>query len=107
MGTTDGELIKMVKDLGIKNFRGCFMRDTLPTNPLQNECGILNFQSSEDGNGTHWSAYFKKGTVKIFFDSFGTNPPDELVKYLGKGILSNTFQIQKINSDICGELCVL
>ena len=107
MGTSDSELIKMTEDLGIKNFRGCFMRDTLPSVCMKNECGILNFQSSEDGNGSHWTAWFKKGESKIFFDSFGTNPPEELVKYLGKGILSSTFQIQKINSDICGELSVL
>ena len=107
MGTTDGELIKMVKDLGIKNFRGCFMRDMLPTHPLEYECGIINFQGETEGNGTHWSCYWKKENCKIFFDSFGTNPPDELVNYLGRGILSSTFQIQKINSDICGELCIL
>ena len=107
VGTTDDDLNKMVNDLNIKNFRGCFMRDTLPDSPLNNECGIINFQSTVDGNGSHWSAYFKKGDSKIFFDSFGTNPPDELVKYLGNGILSSIFQIQKINSDICGELSIL
>src|SRR3977135_3220142 len=107
MGTTDGDLIKMANDLGIKNFRGCYMRDTLPDRPLNYESGIINFQGETEGNGTHWSAWFKKGESKIFFDSFGTNVPNELVKYLGKGILSSTFQIQKINSDICGELCIL
>src|SRR3977135_2301623 len=107
MGTSDNDLNKMVKDLGIKNFRGCYMRDTLPTHPLDYECGIINFQGETEGNGTHWTAYFKKGDSKIFFDSFGTNVPDELVKYLGKGILSSTFQIQQINSDICGELSIL
>src|SRR5437773_7966818 len=107
MGTTDGDLIQMAKDLDIKHFRGCFMRNELPSHPKENECGILNFQSSEDGNGTHWSCYWKEGESKIFFDSFATNPPDELVKYLGSGILSSTFQIQNINSDICGELCIL
>src|SRR5437773_9430193 len=107
MGTTDGELIKMVKDLGIKSFRGCFMKNELPSHPKENECGILNFESSEDGNGSHWSCYWKEGESKIFFDSFGTNPPEELVKYLGPRILSSTFQIHQINSDICGELALL
>src|SRR5271156_2532194 len=106
-GTTDTELIKMVNDLGIKNFRGCYMRNTLEDRPLQYECGIINFQGEMEGNGTHWTAWFKKGETKIFFDSFGTNPPDELQKYLGKEILSGTFQIQQINSDICGELSIL
>ena len=107
MGTTDGDLIKMAKDLGIKSFRGCFMRDTLPTHPLDYECGIINFQGETEGNGSHWSCFWKEGESKIFFDSFGTNPPGELVKYLGNGILSSTFQVQRINSDICGELCIL
>ena len=101
MGTTDRELIKMAKDLDIKSFRGCFMRNELPPDgPWAYECGILNFQSSEDGNGSHWSCFWKEGESKIFFDSFGTNPPDELVKYLNNGIFSSTFQVQKINSDL-------
>ena len=74
--------------------------------PSWKECGIINFESSLDGNGSHWACYWKKGNNKIFFDSFGTNVPDELVNYLGPGILSSTFQIQKINTDICGELFI-
>ena len=107
-GTTDSELNKMVKDLGIKNYRGCFMRNELPPDkPWSQECGIINFESSSDGSGTHWSVWYKNGDTKIFYDSFGTNPPKELVNYLGGNILSSTFQIQNINSDICGELCIL
>ena len=41
--TTDTELNKMAKDLKIKNYRGCFMRNTLPKEPLENECGIIKF----------------------------------------------------------------
>ena len=78
--TTDTELIKMIKNLGIKNFRGCFMRNELLTEPKEIECGILNFQSNIEGNGIHWICWFKNKEMKIFFDSFGTNPPDELVK---------------------------
>src|SRR3977135_2916163 len=97
----------MAKDLGIKNYRGCYMSNDLPLFPEENECGIINSQSSDDGNGKHWFCYFKNGETKIFFDSFGTNPPEELVNYLGHGILCSTFQIQKINSNICGELEIL
>src|SRR6266853_4571489 len=109
--TTDTELDKMAKDLNIKNYRGCFMRFTLPDKPLESECGIINFQAESEGNGSHWTCWYNNVSgmtnTKIFFDPFGTNPPDELVKYLGSRILSNTFQIQKINSDICGELSIL
>jgi len=106
--TTDKDLNKMATDLNIKKFRGCFMRNELPPDgPWFVECGIINSESSNNGNGKHWFCWHKNGNTKIFFDSFGTNPPEELVNYLGKGILSTTFQIQKINSDICGELCIL
>src|SRR6266853_6837867 len=106
-GTTDTELDKMAKDLNIKNYRGCFMIDELKNlEPQTVECFVLNFADSNT-SGSHWSAVWKAVNTKIFFDSFGTNPPDELVKYVGLRILSNTFQIQKINSDICGELSIL
>ena len=105
--TTDTELSKMVKDLNIKNYRGCYMSNELPPFPEENECGIINSQSSDDGNGKHWFCWYKNGDIKIFFDSFGTSPSLELVNYLGSGILTSTFQIQKINSDICGELNLL
>lgn len=107
MGTSDSELNKMAKDLGIKNYRGCYMKDQLKNlEPKNVECFILNFEDS-DSSGSHWSAVWHEGNSKIFFDSFGTNPPFELINYLGPGILSSTFQIQKINTDICGELCIL
>src|SRR3977135_3209914 len=105
--TTDTELNKMAKDLNIKNYKKCFMSDELKNmKPDENECFILNFEDS-NSNGSHWSGVWKNGETKIFFDSFGTNPPQELVDYLGHGILCSTFQIQKINSNICGELCLL
>ena len=105
--TTDTELNKMAKDLNIKNYKKCYMKNELENLEVQeNECFILNFEDS-NSNGSHWSAVWKNGETKIFFDSFGTNPPEELVNYLGHGILCSTFQIQNINSDVCGELAIL
>src|SRR5271156_6114467 len=97
-GTSDTNLDKMAKDLEIKNYRGCYMRNTLPDKPLENECGIINCQSDIEGNGTHWQCWYKNGETKIFFDSFGTSPSTELVNYLGHGILSSTFQIQRLTN---------
>ena len=46
-----------------------------------NECGILNLDSSS-GEGTHWVMWFKKGMDKFYFDSYGVQPPSELIAYL-------------------------
>ena len=40
---TNFELLNYVKELDIPNFRGVFMRDTLPAVPHKIECGIVNF----------------------------------------------------------------
>ena len=40
------------KWIKIKNFRGVFMRDTLPSKINKVECGILNLDVSKN-NGTH------------------------------------------------------
>jgi len=43
------ELEDVVKKLKIKNFRGVFLRDTLPAKPRKNECGIMNLDDSSGG----------------------------------------------------------
>lgn len=100
------DLHRFAKDL--PNFRGVFMTDSLPLQPNKNECGILNLDSSS-GNGTHWTAYFKKGSKRIiYFDSFGNlQPPKELVRYLGSNIKYNEESFQTYDTFICGHLCLI
>jgi hypothetical protein len=88
----------------IPTFRGVFMRDSLPTKIHQNECGIVNFDSSS-GDGTHWVAYWKNGPVKVYFDSYGLDPPIEILHYLSP-IRTQTFQLQGVDDVICGHLCL-
>jgi len=99
------ELLEAVKRLKISNFREVYLRDTLPKRALKNECGILNLDDST-GNGTHWVAWFKKGRIKYYFDSFGIQPPLELQDYLKSFILYNTEQIQSGDQVFCGHLCL-
>lgn len=85
------------------------MKDELPLKPHKNECGILNLNNSYQ-NGSHWVAWFKKGNFKFYFDSYGdTNPPKELIKYLGKdNIYYNEDRIQNYDDPpICGHLCLI
>ena len=99
------EIEDAVNKIGLKNFRGVFLRDTLPKKPKQNECAIMNLDDTS-GNGTHWVAWFKRGNDKFYFDSFGFPPPTELNNYLDGDVLYPTEQIQPRQEVICGHLCL-
>ena len=87
------------------NVRGVYLLDTMPDKPNNKECGIVNLDKS-GGPGTHWVAWCKNGGNKIYFDSYGVQPPKEFIKYLGKGINYNTDQIQPRGEVFCGHLCL-
>ena len=48
----------------------------------------------------------KNGKTKIYFDSYGVQPPIEVVKYLGSLIRYNTDQLQPAVQVFCGLLCL-
>ena len=99
------ELEDAARRLKIPSFRGVFLLDTLLKKPNKKECGIVNFNKS-GGPGTHWVAWYKNGKTKIYFDSYGVQPPIEVVRYLGKTIYYNTDQLQPAGQVFCGHLCV-
>ena len=82
IGLTNIDLYRYAQELKIDNFRGVFMRNTLPKTPHQIECGIVHFNTSKQV-GTHWVCYFKDGmNERIYFDSLGQVTLGELQKYL-------------------------
>jgi len=100
------EIEDAIKKLGVSGFRGVFVRDSLPNKPRIEECGILNLGDSS-GNGSHWVAWFKRrNRENYYFDSFGIQPPIELVRYLKPPILYNTEKIQSNEQVFCGHLCI-
>ena len=99
------ELYEAAPELQIPNFRGVFLRDTLPKKPRKKECGILNLDDTS-GGGTHWVARYKNGNEKFYFDSYGLQPPNELINYLKSKIFYNTEQIQRADQVFCGHLCL-
>ena len=99
------ELEDAVKRLNIPDFRGCYCVNTLPKVMLKNEYGILNLDNSR-GNGTHWTAWYVNNGKKIYFDSYGVDPPLELIKYLGPSIYCSTESIQPKGTVVCGHLCL-
>ena len=104
------DLLNWVKKLGIKNFRGVYSRDALPTKILKNEVGIIPINiiinlDSQIGPGTHWVAYRNRDKHAEYFDSFGLRMPDEVMNYLrtsGKQIFYSGDEIQERDSVLCG-----
>ena len=99
------ELEDTLKKLKIPSFRGVFLLDTLPKKPNKKECSIVNFDKS-GGPGTHWVAWYKNGINKIYFNSYGVQPPIEVIQYIGKLIHYNTDQVQPAGQVFCGHLCL-
>ena len=79
--------------------------DTLPKKSNKKECGIVNFDKS-GGPGTHCVAWYKNSKTKIYFDSYGVQPPIEVFQYLGNLIRYNTDQVQPAGQVFCGHLCL-
>jgi len=102
---TNFELLEAVKELKIPNFRGVFLRNELPKKPRIKECGILNLDDGGKG-GTHWVAWSKSKQENIYFDSFGIQPPLEIIDYLGSPVFYPTEQVQPHDQVFCGHLCL-
>ena len=103
---TNIELEKRAKEIKIKNFRGVFMRDELKKlKPNIRECGILNLNTSKEP-GSHWVCWYRNASNRVYFDSYGLLPPQELVNYLGTPILRNTEQLQGFDQSNCGQFCL-
>ena len=99
------EIIDAAKKLSLYGFSEVFFRDTLPTKTKLNECRILNIDSYY-GGGTHWVMWFKKGKDKYYFDSYGVQPPSELIAYLKSPIFYNSERVQQNGEVFCGHLCL-
>ena len=72
-----------------------------------NDCNyIINLESSNDGNGTHWLALKIEKRDCAYFDSYGMLPPEEIISFckrVQKSHLSyNTKEIQDLSAQTCG-----
>ena len=99
------DIIDAAKKLSLYGFRRVFLRDTLPKKAILNACGILNLDSSS-GDDTHLVMWFKKGKDKIYFDSYGVQPPSELIAYLKSPICYNSERVQENGDVFCDHLCL-
>ena len=99
------ELYTLIKKYNIHNFQGVFSKDTLPLKMLKGFY-IVNAQSSNDGNGTHWCAfYYCKPKHSIWFDPFGFIANQDTQNKITPYIF-NDKDLQDINSSSCGFYCI-
>ena len=104
--TTDSQLT----DLGYRIFKndylGTFSSDKMPIRIKDNQCFILNTDSSRSANKfSHWIGFYKINKRLWFYDSFA-RPKEKLSKYWKKKRMYNantTDREQSYNESDCGS----
>ena len=91
------------KDLEGTHWTCYFQGDPKGTKGIKDPRRVARFPSQVLGSPSHSS---KKEWKVYYFDSYGIQPPIEIVKYLGSNTIQNTFQIQDFNQVVCGHLCL-
>lgn len=99
--------------LHLPNFRGIFMRNTLPAKSLDEECGIVNLEPDTE-SGSHWVAYSIKKGKCFYYDSYGGPIPINLNKYMktkeeyekNLHVIAKSEIITQLKRFECGQLCL-
>jgi len=112
------DLNNIKKDLGLSDL-SIIMSDELrafkePLSKSKSNSGsmksyIMNYKTTKE-RGSHW-VLVVLGTrdsrlYKIYFDSYGIVPPDNVFKYLDNNFIYNTMQVQPESTSMCGQLCL-
>ncbi len=110
---TDHEINELAKELDLPDYLGTLMSDdVIGFKPHANVCAVINLEPRSQG-GTHWTSFAVINSQSYYFDSYGTPPPDNLLKFLktekeyaeGCGVIqSNAIVVQKPGSTNCGAL---
>lgn len=92
----------------INQFGGVYSRNNLPT-VIEPKFYIVNLDDAT-GPGSHWVCIFNcDPDVCYYFDSFGVDPADEVLKFMRQShnkIAMNTYQIQELGTIMCGYFCI-
>ena len=102
--TSASKINEVAKQLKLKDF-DIYLRNQ----PLKTKQGIINLDTTK---GTHWVCFHnnnyspngERNTECYYFDSYGVQPPLEVIKSLKNGCYS-TYQIQKDDS-LCASYCL-
>ena len=88
-------------------FNGVYSRKILPKK-IKDGAYVIN-PDEYAAVGAHWIALFCNKCEIVYFDSFGVeHVPEEIKKFVGnKNIITNIFQVQAVNSVMCGATFAL
>ena len=101
------EIIDIIKNRNLeKHFGGVYSKDQLPNELIKDKFYIVNMESSNVGNGSHWVVfYYNYPSTSIYFDSYGFIAPRDVQKRITPYIF-NDKDIQDFNSSACGFYCI-
>lgn len=97
------DMMNILNNQGVE-FNGIFMKNELPEK-LKRGAYIVNLQSSKEGNGTHWVAFYYTPSGSYYYDSYGFVPPLEVEAKIRPYVYSDN-QIQDLDSTACGYYCL-
>jgi hypothetical protein len=71
------DIIKIIEVMKLTHvFGGVYSKDQLPKDLMRTKFYIINMESSNVGNGSHWVVfYYNNPLTSIYFDSFGFVAP--------------------------------
>jgi len=113
--TTNGQLEDYARRLKLPNFMGVFSRnERLPSMNLKRTGSYIINLDDADGPGTHWVCVCKRDKKYVYFCSYGSMPPDELVNHLKRtghkkgshDLVYQTNALQSSRSTACGYYCL-
>ena len=101
------DIIDIIKDLKLDYcFGGIYSKDQLPEDLMRTKFYVVNMESSNVGNGSHWVAfYYNHPLTSIYFDSFGFVAPLQVENRINPYIF-NDAEVQDYNSSACGYFCI-
>jgi hypothetical protein len=108
------DISELIEKMGIKNFKGCFYKNTLKK--IEPSCSyIINLNSefnekNERNAGSHWVALITDDMKRgLYFDSYGEKEPNEIRNLLKSNqykIAHTSKNIQSLMSNLCGFFCL-
>jgi hypothetical protein len=111
--TTNIQLEKLAKRYGIPLVTIC-NKDMLSQFFPYKGAYIINMEDSQEGAGTHWVGLWldveNKKKVACYFDSFGIQPPLDVIEFIerygAKIVHISQKQCQNINGGYCGQYTI-
>jgi hypothetical protein len=116
MSLTDIQIKDLAKKMKVPLVFCGFKTELAETKLQHNKSYIINMEDEfdEEGNrneGTHYACFqvnkYPSGKIeKIYFDSFGAGPPQDVQDFIGGKVPFNTKDIQSLMNEACGWYCL-